>query len=847
MKHLKTSALVAVLAMVGAPQLYGTIKAHRVDKETKPVIDGKLTDPCWKEAEATAEFWKLDGSAPVTSSATARMAYDNDTLYVAFRCPPSNGASAQVFLDPFLDHQREVGLGNDLQDAFYNHPGPKIFRFSVNAANERSSDLLGLSWWQVPWVSATHSGADSWTAELAIPLASLAYTEPQKGGNKEGWGTSWGANFVYDDTAWIPNFEVGNKAIRSRKFSPEGYDSGYPIRYGMVSDLLADSAPYRWGYLMGVGPRVVGEVEIALTLNNYSNRPRKVKVMASVITHDGKKVGAAFQPVQGVGFTYQRGFRHVKDHWESSNEGITWDHGYLKVPLSEPGRYTVLLSIVDMDSGKELSHRPVLIDSVEVALPVWDRSFYMNEPTATVTLQTNRLDGTAYTFPETRLDLRQKGKVDVLQSHRGSVGDNGTARATFDIASLPVGDYTVTITLTGYEESPVETTFRKLAPRPGAVQYTDYGVLLRDGKPFFPMGFFYIKNYLHGTNEKGEPDEEKTKFRDEYVEAGFTSFMMEWVHSEAYVQISRNSKPFGLVPIVGVQKMGEALPYDSKGDYTWKGLLEGRIPSVRQGVQMVSRLAGDNILCWFLRDEPNEIMYPMVKGYHDLIKEEDPYHPTLTSFATENLYAMYYDATDIQAPFEYPSPPDGRIAGMGEIVGKAARDIRGKPVFAIPQAFIPVNTTDIRMPTRAEARCMAYHSIVNGAAGLIYFSYHHCGPMKIAKPASWKIMKELAGEIKQLTPIILSKPPSSTSLTTEGRKGIVARLFEHDGRYYVIAVNHEDRQEKSVKFTLQRSSGRKLKIKTLQRMFEDGQVTVRDNEWIDDFDNYETHVYKIED
>lgn len=846
MHHRRISHLVLVLITASAGQLDASVQTYRVDEETKPIIDGKLSEKCWEEAERATGFWKTDGASPVNPSPTAQIAYDSNTLYVALRCPVSNGATAEVFLDPFLDHQRKVGLANDPEDMFYNHPGPKIFRFGVNAHNERTSDLLGLSWWQVPWDSATETGPEVWTAELAIPLASIAYTEPKEGGNKDGWGTEWGINFKYNDSAWVPNFDQGKVTVRSDMFSPEGHDAGYPLRYGMATHLLAEPAPYCWGYMMGVGPKVVGDVEIALSLNNFSDRPRKVQVLASPVSHNGKKSTTTSEPVYGIGFKYHRGFRQVKDHWELNNEGVNWDHGYVRVPLSEPGRSIVLLTIVDVDSGKELSHRPVLVDPIEIALPVWDRSFYMREPTATVTLHTNKAVPDEDAFPQTRLDLIRKGETDVLQRRTTTPGNGPTPRATFDLTSLPVGDYAVTITVAGHEDYPVETTLRKLAPKPGAVQYTDYGVLLRDGKPFFPFGFFYVKNYLNGIDEQGDPDDDKLRFRDEYVEAGFTSFMMEWVHSESYVQIARDMKSFGLVPIPGMQKMGEVVQYDSKADYTWKGLLEGRMPGARRAVRMVSRLAGDNILCWALRDEPNEIMYPLVKGYHDIVKEEDPYHPTLTSFATETLYAMYYDATDIVAPFEYPSPPDGRIAGMGEIMAKAARDMRGKPVMAIPQAFIPVNTTDIRMPTRAEARCMAYHSIVNGAAGLIYFSYHHNGPMKIAKPESWKIMKELAGEIRDLTPVILSPPPSTASLQTDGREGVVARLFEHDGAYYAITVNHEDRPEKSVQFTLRLTSGRTLRIKNVQRMFEGGQAIVRDEGWIDDFNSYETHIYKIE-
>ena len=88
----------------------------------------------------------------------------------------------------------------------------------------------------------------------------------------------------------------------------------------------------------------------------------------------------------------------------------------------------------------------------------------------------------------------------------------------------------------------------------------------------------------------------------------------------------------------------------------------------------------------------------------------------------------------------------------------------------------------------------------------------------------------------------LPRAMSSRRSTAPAESGL------HHGSASARRVNHRSDssffERRGARF---RREIQRTKIKTLQRMFEDGQVTVRDNEWIDDFDNYETHVYKIED
>ncbi|MBI4023780.1 MAG: hypothetical protein HY360_02300, partial [Verrucomicrobia bacterium] len=52
--------------------------------DTPPVIDGKMDDACWQEAEVAQDFLLLPSGAP-TQPTEVRLAYDARNLYVFFK------------------------------------------------------------------------------------------------------------------------------------------------------------------------------------------------------------------------------------------------------------------------------------------------------------------------------------------------------------------------------------------------------------------------------------------------------------------------------------------------------------------------------------------------------------------------------------------------------------------------------------------------------------------------------------------------------------------------------------------------------------------------------------------
>ncbi|NLE29043.1 MAG: hypothetical protein GX629_05180, partial [Phycisphaerae bacterium] len=138
-----------------------------------PVLDGKLDDSCWAKAPAATNFWIWDGSGRSENSATARLVYDDQNLYVAFYCPLKDAEA----LEEAKAVKAETILGAKHIVEVFLEPYPyhaRIYHFMVNAANGRHSELNGNSQWQTQWTSATFIGKDFWSAEIVIPFAALA-------------------------------------------------------------------------------------------------------------------------------------------------------------------------------------------------------------------------------------------------------------------------------------------------------------------------------------------------------------------------------------------------------------------------------------------------------------------------------------------------------------------------------------------------------------------------------------------------------------------------------------------------------------------------------------------------
>ena len=146
--------------------------------EAPPAIDGRLDDPAWRDAPSVelSKTFIPDFGREASERTVARMAYDAENLYFAFKCydrePDKIKASVAsrdtirpddwicINLDTFNDRQSLY--------AFYVNPfGIQTDSRFASGAEDFSVDLV--------WTSAGRLDPDGYSVELRVPFKSIRY------------------------------------------------------------------------------------------------------------------------------------------------------------------------------------------------------------------------------------------------------------------------------------------------------------------------------------------------------------------------------------------------------------------------------------------------------------------------------------------------------------------------------------------------------------------------------------------------------------------------------------------------------------------------------------------------
>src|SRR5262245_1282326 len=156
-----------------------TMSLPRISSPIK--IDGDLSDPGWNDAAVIETFYEFqpgDGTAPPVKT-IARIGVSDEYFYASFWCEEPDMAKLRapyVDRDGVTDQMDYVGILLDVDNARRS-----AVDFWINPRGIQTDSMLNESpfgedtapdWF---WQSAGKIGTNSWTAEVAIPLASLRY------------------------------------------------------------------------------------------------------------------------------------------------------------------------------------------------------------------------------------------------------------------------------------------------------------------------------------------------------------------------------------------------------------------------------------------------------------------------------------------------------------------------------------------------------------------------------------------------------------------------------------------------------------------------------------------------
>jgi hypothetical protein len=181
-------------AQVNRTEQQNTFQLQIAKANEPPKVDGRLDDPCWKNAAVATNFamkWPRDGG-PAPAQTEVRCAYDARFLYIGVLCHDSSKTHVINSL------KRDVGYWDSDGFAVILDPvnnATNGYFFGINAAGAQTEGLLSSAEemdtnWDNTWFVETEKGVHQWTAEYAIPLRILRYNEGQ---------AAWGINFIRND------------------------------------------------------------------------------------------------------------------------------------------------------------------------------------------------------------------------------------------------------------------------------------------------------------------------------------------------------------------------------------------------------------------------------------------------------------------------------------------------------------------------------------------------------------------------------------------------------------------------------------------------------------------------
>ena len=202
------------------------IRAVRV--ETPPVIDGRLDDAVWQQANVITDFHQIrPGNQTEPSERTeVYIVYDDDAMYIAARMYDSEPDQIAA---PVIRHGQ--GMGSDdrlvvILDPFNTRRTGYRCETNLNAARHEALYTSVNSFqieWNTIWDTATSVDGNSWIAELEIPFKSMSF-DP----NLDTWGFNFGRGIRRrgEEMAWVSYNRTYNPSISGLVTGLEGMDQG---------------------------------------------------------------------------------------------------------------------------------------------------------------------------------------------------------------------------------------------------------------------------------------------------------------------------------------------------------------------------------------------------------------------------------------------------------------------------------------------------------------------------------------------------------------------------------------------------------------------------------------------
>ena len=744
---------------------------------TAPKLDGVLDDASWRSATTIDTLYMQNTETPVRDTSVC-IGRDKAWLYLGFKC----GNPKMPHVKQTIFKHDDSACRDESVEIFLSPDGEQYGHFMLSFANvthdkkvEKRGRDVG---WNPVWRTATKRLPNGWTAEAAIPLYALG-----------GEGFTDAKINLMRNVVVIELDPYGAVQDEKRVFHLLNRNAGSPHDMKGFSTLSG---------LTGFQPQIPFTPKIdTVTLSSYRERAGTTSYNVLVRLTAGTPVSgdATVRVLEDKGTGYiQKADQTVRvDGMKTVS---------LDVPVTDfqPRAVTIVVEVPGTGDRLALKHVDDTSMLSVIKEVVSQLDYYTTEPSARLRIALS-LSGTALNS----CVLRVTAAAGVVTEIRGPQPET---IVQIPVQALAFGENALSVSLSERDRELATTsvTVRRLEPRPGFEVKADYfrGAVLKNGKPFFPVGL--VMHSITSKHEKvfrflAEEIGLNTLVRSGTYEA--SDYRSDLDDAKRYMDLAAK---YGF-SIVNWGTGKQPLPIEGKPLPERLKIHRADFEKLQPAIIKETEILRDcpNLLAYWNVDEPNllnkEARIAAAEWYYKAVEPIDPHRPQFLLYSKHIPHGDNWTRWGQVLGYDvYPRPfVGGMYSEPGLATAYYSCDLRercrrdNKVMWFVP---ISNHLGPPRAPIGMSKRhmlCQAYTTMIYGSKGLLYFAL----PCVTGKDA-WDALKTIAAHARELSPALLEASPEQRINYQPGAlrpverefPAINAAVFRYpDGDHLLLAAN----------------------------------------------------------
>ncbi len=369
----------------------------------------------------------------------------------------------------------------------------------------------------------------------------------------------------------------------------------------------------------------------------------------------------------------------------------------------------------------------------------------------------------------------------------------------FSSKGLSEGDYYLIATLTDKETGEViskkERTIRKRASDYRPDTYLDEnGRIIKNGEKTFLRRMYSASKIFTESAETAK-------------NAGIDTISH---YSASWWMLKENSRDESISPMLKYLEDNDMDIHISMAEFQYSELSDIAkkvITNQEDILPLLTKVAEDYkdedyFAGYYITDEKDpRTLGEEIRWNNEILAQEDIDHPTFgVTDQVYNCYGIFNKMVDILGVDSYPvtgkakdkdgNPTYDDISVVGDKIREIKKLTPNRSVYLVVQGFHNTKLGDLRGPTEAESRNMAWQGICEGVDGLDWFIFNELYTNEETKDEWLAKLNNVFAEVEQYEDIILSDEPAPKYSVSGGGDWLNILVKRYNGKTYVFAVNN---------------------------------------------------------